>query len=218
MKYKRLLLCFMVCFVTLFLTACGGGSLTATISPDDDIIVTIYAYDGAGESRFGLMNLGHSFLSFENVSSSDVKIGEYTLAPNEIVTVSTWCVSDHFGVWYNMESNYIKYHDKYNGRYSVSMGVKENAQEIIAKYISQNDTWRPTKNCTNFSIGLWNKLCESGEKLNTPLIYTPKKLVNNIKRFTSCEYNKSITASERLGYFDEAKNFVTYAFEKALEV
>ena len=60
--------------------------------------------------------------------------------------------------------------------------------------------------------------CESGEKLNTPLIYTPKKLVNNIKRFTSCEYNKSITASERLGYFDEAKNFVTYAFEKALEV
>lgn len=201
----------------LCLTACGGGvSRVATISEDDDIIVTIYAYDGAGESHFGLMNLGHSFLSFENVSDSDVKIGEYILAPNDTVTISTWCVSDHFGVWYNMESNYIKYHDKYNGRYSVLMGIKADQEDTIAKYIKGNDVWRPTKNCTNFSIGLWNKLCEKGETLSTPLIYTPKKLVNDIKSFNTFEKNKEILVSDKLGYFDEHNNFITYAFEKAL--
>lgn len=217
MKIKNILLCCMLCFFAVFMTACGGGTKVTTISADDDIIVTIYAYDGAGESSFGLMNLGHSFMSFENISDSEVYIGEYALAPNDIVTISTWCVSEHFGVWYNMESNYIKYHDKYNGRYSVSMGIKKDSLNEVEKYIKNNDVWRPTKNCTNFSIGLWNMLCESGEKLDTPLIYTPKKLVQNIKRFTTFEHNKSIVASDRLGYFDD-NGFVTFAFDKALEV
>ncbi len=217
MKLKRIFLCCCICFISLFFVACRPQERTAIIEPDDDIIVTIYAYDGAGESYFGLMNLGHSFMSFENVSSEEVKIGNFSLAPNEIVTISTWCVSDHFGIWYNMENNYIKYHDKYNGRYSVSMGIKKDAQETIAKYIQVNDVWRPTKNCTNFSVGLWNKLCDSKEKLSTPLIYTPKKLVSDIKSFPTHEQNKTIAVSDRLGYFDNTNNFVTYAFDKAVE-
>lgn len=218
MKLKKILSAIMVCVLSLFLVACGNSpkEKVATINPDDDIIMTIYAYDGAGESRFGLMNLGHSFLSFENVTEDSMMIGNYELAAGDIVTISTWCISDHFGIWYNTESNYIKYYDKYNGRFSVSVGLKKDSLDDLKKYMSKNDTWLPTKNCTNFSVGLWNTLCAKGERLKTPLIYTPGGLVKDIKSFTTFEKNKSIAVSDRFGYFDSNKNFIQYAFDKAV--
>ncbi len=217
MKAFKIIYAFVLCVCSLCLVGCSSPKTkVATVSNSDDVIVSIYAYDGKGESRFGLMNLGHSFLSFENISSETVMIGEYALAPTETVTISTWCLSDHFGVWYNIESNYIKYHDKYNGRYSVSMSIKKEKLKDAKTFISKNNTWLPTKNCTNFSIGLWNKLCEKDAKLETPLIYTPKKLTDDIKRFETHEFNKEIFVSSKLGYFNNGE-FVEFAFEKALE-
>ena len=217
MKATKIILACLLCLVTLCFAGCKSDkNKVATVSASDDIIVSIYAYDGKGESSFGLMNLGHSFLSFENISTETVMIGDYALAPTETVTISTWCLSDHFGVWYNIESNYIKYHDKYNGRYSVSMSIKKDKLQKAKNFIDKNNTWLPTKNCTNFSIGLWNELCDKDAKLETPLIYTPKKLTDDIKRFDSYEYNKDIFVSSRLGYFD-GETFVQFAFEKALE-
>ncbi len=218
MKFKKIFLSFILCFLTVVLVACSGSPMgrVATVSEDDELIMTVYAYDGKGESKFGLLNLGHSFLSFENKSDDAVFIGEFELAPNEIVTVSTWSISGHFGVWYNVENNYIKYHDKYNGRYSISIGLGLDCLDKIDKYIESNDSWLPTKNCTNFTVGLWNKLCPKKARVSTPLIYTPAKLVKDIKTFAGYEKNKAIPVSDRFGYFDSNKNFVKYAFESAV--
>ena len=214
---KRIFLAMLVMICCFSMGGCSPVERVASIENDDQIIMTVYAYDGQGESRFGLLNLGHSFLSIENKSDQSIIIGNYELPKDDIVTLSTWCVSEHFGIWYNMESNYIKYHDKYNGRYSVSIGLELDKLEAINNYIKNNDTWVPTKNCTNFSVGLWNSVCDEKEKLSTPLIYTPKKLTEDIKSFNVYEYNKDIPVSDRLGYFDSSNNFVTFAFEKALE-
>lgn len=218
MKIRKVISAIFVCMLSLFLVACSGKDNTrvATINADDDIIMTIYAYDGAGESRFGLLNLGHSFLSFENKTTETIKIGKYDLPAGDIVTISTWSISEHFGIWYNTESNYIKYYDKYNGRFSVSVGLEVDCLDKMNKFIENNDKWLPTKNCTNFSVGLWNTLCEKEERVSTPLIYTPSKLTQDIKSFTSFEKNKEITVSDRFGYFDKCGNFVQYAFDKAV--
>ncbi len=218
MKIKSIFLTALVAIICLFSVGCTSDEKrTATINADDDIIMTIYAYDGAGESRFGLLNLGHSFLSFENKTSETINIGRYELAAGDIVTISTWSISEHFGIWYNTESNYIKYHNKYDGRYSVSVGLKIDCLDKLAKYIKNNDEWLPTKNCTNFSVGLWNTLCDKNERVSTPLIYTPSKLTSDIKSFNTYEKNKAIPVSDRFGYYDENNNFVTLAFEKALK-
>ena len=218
MKIKSIFLTALVAIICLFSAGCTNDEKrTATINADDDIIMTIYAYDGAGESRFGLLNLGHSFLSFENKTSEAINIGRYELAAGDIVTISTWSISEHFGIWYNTESNYIKYHNKYDGRYSVSVGLKKDCLDKLAKYIKENDEWLPTKNCTNFSVGLWNTLCDKNERVSTPLIYTPSKLTSDIKSFNTYEKNKAIPVSDRFGYYDENNNFVTLAFEKALK-
>lgn len=218
MKIKKIFLSVFVMIICLFSVACSSEeNRVATIANDDEIIMTIYAYDGAGESYFGLLNLGHSFLSFENKTTETINIGNYELPAGDIVTVSTWSISEHFGIWYNTESNYIKYHNKYDGRYSVSVGLKKDCLDKLAKFLKDNDEWLPTKNCTNFSVGLWNTLCAKNERVSTPLIYTPGKLTKDIKSFNTYEKNKYIPVSDRFGYFDKNNNFVTLAFEKALE-
>ena len=218
MRLKKILSFLVVCILSLCLTACSGNEKTrvATIESDDDIIMTIYAYDGVGESSFGLINLGHSFLSFENLTTESIMIGKYELPAGDTVAISTWSITEHFGIWYNTENNYIKYHDKYNGRVSVSAGLKLECLEKLNKFIEENDNWLPTKNCTNFSVDLWNTLCEESERVSTPLIYTPNKLSKDIKTFTTYEINREIKTSDRLGYFDKCGNFVHYAFEVSL--
>lgn len=217
MKIKKILSLALICILSLFLSACNEVNITriATIKDDDDILMTIYAYDGAGEKNFGLMNFGHSFLSFENLTSQSIKIGKYDLPSGDVVTLSTYPISDHFGIWYNTESNYIKYYDKYNGRVSVTVGLKMECLETLTKYMKENDKWIPTKNCTNFSVGLWNALCSEEEKVSTPLIYTPSKLAKDIKTFTSYETNKEIAINGNVGYIDKNGDYIEYLFEKA---
>ena len=218
MKLKKVLSTIMICIISLCLVACNSSNKpkVATINADDDIIMTIYAYDGVGESKFGLINLGHSFLSFENKTTETIMIGPFDLGAGETVAISSWSISEHFGIWYNTENNYIKYHDKYNGRVSVSVGLKIDCLETLNNFIKNNDNWYLTKNCTNFSVGLWNTLCEESERVSTPLIYTPSRLSKDIKSFTTYEKNRDIPVSDRFGYFDSCGNFVQFAFASSL--
>lgn len=217
MKFKRFVFAFVMLVCMFTLSACSSSepkNRTTNNNPQDTVQMTIYAYDGKGESFFGVFNLGHSFLSFKNNGSEQIVIGKYVLSPDEEITISTWCIQDSFGVWYNVESSYIHFHNKYDGRYSITTNINVDKLDKLNKYILSNDEWRPTKNCTNFVTGAWNTVVASEEKLATQTIYTPTKLVRSIKCFKDCKFNNPVALNENLGYFKGSK-FVQFKMEEA---
>ncbi len=174
--------------------------------------MSIFTYDGKGESQFGLMNLGHSFLSISNTSQNDIVIGNYTLNSNESVCIGTWSIQEHFGVWYNVESNYIRLYEKYLGRISVTKYLEKNDIETICNFIATHDYWSPIYNCSYFAINLWNSVAKESEKLDTYFIYSPSKLSAQLKTFKNCQTNKSIKTDYKFGYFNETQ-YVSFNLE-----
>ena len=63
--------------MTIFIVGCdkSENNRETIIKDTDTALLTIFTFDGKKESSFGLMNLGHSFLSLENISSESFKIG-----------------------------------------------------------------------------------------------------------------------------------------------
>lgn len=204
MKLKRVVVSLLV-FVSIFVfCACNETqpkNRTTNMSADDTIELTIFAYDGGKESSFGLINFGHSFLGFKNLGTEPVIVGDYELNPNEEMTISTWCMSAHFGVWYNVEGAYIKLYGKYKGRLSITTHINIDKLDKINSYIDNNDSWRPTKNCTNFCTGLWNIAVSKDEKLKTYTVFTPKKLLDSIICFSDYKQNKYVPENTNIGYF-----------------
>ncbi len=194
--------------------SCKTDSKTRRIENIENAVatLTIFTYDGKGESKFGLMNLGHSFLSISNMSQSDIIIGSYKLNSNESVCVGTWSIQEHFGVWYNVESNYIRLYEKYLGRLSVTKYLEENDIETICDFIATHDYWSPIYNCSYFAINLWNSVAKQNEKLDTYLIYSPSKLSSQLKTFQEYQINKSIKTNYDFGYFNETM-FVSFNLE-----
>ncbi len=174
--------------------------------------LSIFTFDGKSESQFGLMNLGHSFLSISNASKDDVVIGNYTLKPDETVCIGTWSILEHFGVWYNVESNYIRLYEKYLGRVSITKYLDSYDIETICNFIAMHDYWSPIYNCSYFAINLWNSVAKETERLDTYLIYSPSKLSSQLKEFKNYQINKSIKTNYKFGYFNEA-NYVSFNLE-----
>ncbi len=186
------------------LTGCGeknNGEYVAHIDESDTAILTIFTYNGSTEKKPMLMNLGHAFFSLENVSSENITVGKMVVEPHTTITIGTWSVAEHFGVWYNLESNYIKYNGKYDGRLSVSIGINSADIDIINDSIASMDKWDPLHNCSYFALTTWNKVAGDSEKIDTPLIYTPTHLAKILSRFPTCETNKEIDTVDTFGYY-----------------
>lgn len=209
-----------IAFVLFFsITLCFGcgkeKEYKASVDDGDIIKLTLFTYDGKGESHFGLMNLGHTFLSFENISDEDVTVGKMTLSPTSEIALGTWSVKSHFGVWYNLEGNYSKDYRKYDGRISVSIGVDKDDLEKINKYILDSDHWSVFKNCSYFALNLYNLVASDSESIDTPFIYTPSYIASKIKLFSSYETNKVIHCDDTFGYYDGEK-FIEYSFREGV--
>ena len=164
--------------------------LEATFSTNDVATLSIFSFNGKGESKYGIKNLGHSFLSITNNSTSNITIAGKEIEPNEEIYFGAWSLSVHFGIWYNVESNYIEFYNKYNGRVSVDKGITIEDIETISDFILTNDTWTPVNNCSRFAIRCWNSVAKESEKLNLRLVNTPTKLIKNLKKFENFEINK----------------------------
>lgn len=216
----RILKMFCLAFVLFFSVAlcfgCGKEKeYSASIDSGDVIKLTLFTYDGKGESHFGLMNLGHTFLSFENLSDEAIAIGNMTLDSGDEIALGTWSVKSHFGIWYNLEGNYSRDYRKYDGRISVSIGVTLDEVKKINEYISKNDHWSVFKNCSYFALNLYNLVASDSEYIDTPVIYTPAYIASKIKLFDTYETNKVIHCDQTFGYFDDEK-YVEYSFNEGL--
>lgn len=178
-----------------------SAKLEATFSTNDVATLSIFSFNGKGESKYGIKNLGHSFLSITNNSTSNITIAGKEIEPNEEIYFGAWSLSVHFGIWYNVESNYIEFYNKYNGRVSVDKGITIEDTETISDFILANDTWTPVNNCSRFAIRCWNSVAKESEKLDLRLVNTPTKLIKNLKKFENFEINKPLNFYTDCGYF-----------------
>ncbi|MBE5738831.1 MAG: hypothetical protein E7354_03815 [Clostridiales bacterium] len=212
--FRYLSLVLMLCISCFVLTACGDlKDYKAEVAEGDVVKLTLFTYDGKGESHFGLMNLGHTFLSFENISGETMTIGGMEVVSGETIAVGTWSVASHFGIWYNLEGNYIDEHDKYNGRVSVTIGLNSEDMIKVNDFIKENDRWNPLKNCSFFALNLYNLVASETESIPTPLIYTPTYIAKHIKAFDSYETNKPLVCEDKFGYYD-GETYVEYSFSE----
>ncbi len=213
-KIFSLILC--VCFC--FLTGCTPSDIPKEIvdTPNSIGEFTIFTHTGIKEDLPLLFNLGHSYLAFTNTSANVVDLSGYACQPNEMVCIGTWSISQHFGVWYNVESNYNNHDKHYEGRLSLTKKVTSEDIATINEYIKNNNTWNPLKNCSNFALNCWNSVAKDSEKLTKPLIYTPKHLANEIKKFDNYEIDKPMNTKDTFGWFDDSK-YVSHTFKGEAE-
>jgi len=199
----------LILVVSAMMLICGCSSTPVTrkttIKDNDIAYVSLFTFDGKKESTMGLMNLGHSFLSFENVSSEPIKIANVTVDAGETIAIGTWSIKAHFGVWYNVESNYIKDYNKYDGRISITTGVGVDDIEKISNFILSHDYWNPLQNCSYFALNFWNEIAEDGEKLDSMAIFSPSAIANQLRAFEGMEENKEIITESKFHYFEKDK-------------
>ena len=203
---KKFLSFFILIMIACFVFASCSVNIPkhkTSVTSSDVALLTLFTFDGKKESKFGLFNLGHSFLSVENISSETITIGKVEVAPNETISIGTWSIKAHFGVWYNVESNYIKDYNKYDGRISITAGISSEDTEKMNKFILAHDYWSPTNNCSNFALNLWNTVAEEDEELVRPFIYSPSKIAKALKNFEGYETNREIKTSDKFFYIDE---------------
>lgn len=189
---KRCVVVFLFLIMSLItLSACTRNKERQLIVTSEDIaLLSIYADDGKSESNFLLRNYGHAFLSVKNISENNITVGDRLVVPNETITIGLWNILEHFGVWYNIEGNYISEYDKYSHRVSLTIGINTSDIEEISNMIAKSDRWSPFFNCSTFAMKTWNLVAEDSEKIDSKLLVSPKYLVNKITKFSGHEKNR----------------------------
>lgn len=210
-KWTRLfaLLLMMALFLAM-LTSCGEEGEPRTVVPDENAAatVTVFASSGDGERVFGLFNFGHAFLLLTNKSGEALDLCGFSLASGESATISTWSLTERFGVWFNIESAFVKQRVKYTDRLSVTAPVTKEGLAEINGYLREKNRWSVTTNCTAFTLGLYNLLVAEENRIEIAGLLTPNKLKNEIARFGEHREVEEIVTDGELGYLDKEGNFV----------
>lgn len=208
-----LLICILI-ISSISLVACKDKNRDYSLKIEDGDIakLSLFTFNGDGEGKLGLMNLGHAFLSIENISDETITLLDKDIDAGETIAIGTWSILEHFGVWYNVESNYIVQHNKYDGRLSITIGIDDEDISTLCEFISTHDRWNPLFNCSNFALNLWNTVAENSEKIDKPLIYTPSYIAEEMKKFEGFEKNKAIPTEDTMGYF-KGSTYVSFQIE-----
>lgn len=184
----------------------------ADIGESDIALLTLFTSNSKEEDNLGLFNLGHSFLSLENLTDNHLKLNNMSIKPKSTITIGSWPILEHFGIWYNVESNYITNHDKYDGRLSITIGIDNDDISILSNFIKDYDTWSPINNCSRFALSFWNTVASTTEYIDKPLIFSPSYIAKELKKFDTCEINKNIKTDKTMGYFNN-NSFVSFNIE-----
>lgn len=208
---KRFAVIFTLLFV-MTLTACGQPPrvLKAQVTDESQAAVSVFAYEAGNEPSYGLLYLGHAFLSFENRSDAAFTIGAITLEPGQSMSLGNWGMTRHFGTWYNVESKYIDAAGKYAGRVSVTKSLPLETLDAINAYLKENDRWTPTTNCARFASDIFN--LAGGDAIVMGGLATPSRLADAIRAFDAFEIDRPITGYGKVGYADKQGGFAEYEY------
>ena len=174
-----------------------------TVSCDENgIIFSITTFDGENETEPFVKCLVHTWVSIDNRSDHSVYIKDYEIKKSETVTFSIWAISDISGLVFNVESNFISKCNRYVGRQSLSVNIKESQLKDIEQYIDKNNNWTIIKNCSFWSIQLWNEVVDDEFELKTQtLVYTPKRLEKSFCEFDCIEVDKDFSRCGEVFYY-----------------
>jgi len=139
--------------------------------------VRIFADSSGGSSIINLS--GHAWLSIKNISSSNITVGKFSIAPNKTIVVGTWGnQSEHHGLWYSLEAYSISNYGSWSNRASLLVSIDSTALSTLTSHIVGYDTWSATNNCSSFAVKGWNQICST--TLSAGVINTPTNLKNSI--------------------------------------
>lgn len=202
---KKIFILILIAILSFPIVACNNTYIERKldISTSDIALLTLYSDDGKNESNFLARNYGHSFVAITNIGSEIITTGDMPVTTNETITIGLWSILEHFGIWYNVESNYIKETNKYNGRLSITIGLSQDDIAKINQIIGKNASWTPWYNCSKFALDIWNSVATESEKIYTKLFTSPGYLVKEIKNFSNYETNKICETSTQVRYYGE---------------
>lgn len=201
-RYVFILLLMMVSIFTL--SACKNNDKRELSIEDGDVaLLSIFADNGESESNLLLRNYGHAFLSIKNISANTFTVGDREVLSGETITVGLWNVLEHFGVWYNIESNYISEYGKYMHRVSLTIGIDLEDIVKLNDVIDSSDRWDPLFNCSTFALKMWNSVANDNEKINSKFIVSPSYLVSQICKFEEYEENRECSTDKNIKYYKE---------------
>lgn len=108
-------------------------------------------------------------------------VGKRTLPAGKQITLGTWGnKSEHTGLWYNLESYFIKTNSAYSKRVSTNYNIDSSGLDTLNTYILRHDYWNAADNCSAFASGAWNQI--SPNKISAGIICTPYNLAHNIQQ------------------------------------
>lgn len=209
--FRKIAVVFAAVLCAVSMTACGQKSFAAAKKIDAPTAeLTIYAFDGESEKVWGLLNLGHAFVSVKNVTAAPLIVGGYSVAAGDEVSIGTWGMNAHWGIWYNVESTYMTL-GRYDGRVSMTQQISAGEVDIINAYLKVSDKWTPFKNCSYFAMDLWNSVADKDESVDLGGLVTPSRVAQRIAATEGYSENRPITDFGGVGYYlDESGEFFPF--------
>lgn len=212
---KKFLLLFNFLFIAFVILISNSFVKAFEILPDPDICcnVSIYAYCDSNESNSSssAKNLGHAFLTFENLTSNTYLIGDYQISKYESISVGTWpqSITGYSGVCYNFETYYMNV-ESHSSTVYLKTSLTYSDLSTLNNVIKSSDNWELFNNCSTFATKVWNSV--SSMQVNAGIVNTPSNLIDSIKKY-SYYVGCSITYNSNIGYF---KNGVFIKVEKSI--
>lgn len=89
---------------------------------------------------------------------------------------------------------HIANYGRYTGRLSLSTNIGEEQLKVIEDYMEQHDKWTVDKNCSYWSIHLWNEVVGEDAALKIRgFVCTPEKIEQAFSAFDCVEVDKDFS-------------------------
>ena len=133
-------------------------------------------------------------IGLDNRTGHTVYLKDRAIPDGEMVTFSVWAVSGLSGLLFDLEPCYIANYGRYTGRLSLSTNIGEEQLKVIEDYMEQHDKWTVDKNCSYWSIHLWNEVVGEDAALKIRgFVCTPEKIEQAFSAFDCVEVNKDFS-------------------------
>lgn len=117
--------------------------------------------------------------------------------------------NERTGVWINQELYKAQSIPAYARRRSLSAEFASQSAidgmiNKVKTYITENDSWSITNNCSSFASGIWNFV--TNDNLSAGTINTPRELKKSIESRSSYKVNALMGTYIYTAYFNSANN------------
>lgn len=185
-----------ICAAALGLWCSAAAGKTARTLPceEEGLILSITTFDGKSESKPFLKCFGHTWIGLDNRTGHTVYLKDRAIPDGEMVTFSVWAVSGLSGLLFDLEPCYIANYGRYTGRLSLSTNIGEEQLKVIEDYMEQHDKWTVDKNCSYWSVHLWNAVVGEDAALKIRgFVCTPEKIEQAFSAFDCVEVDKDFS-------------------------